>query len=67
MSQINWNAFNTDDADATHERVASQLAGLMETGHHGKARELLDTYAVDFPTLAEALRLSLVRKYGTGL
>lgn len=50
-----------------HRAVQDKLLGCMETGHHGAAREVLEEYAVDYPDKAEALRLSLVRLYGTGL
>lgn len=66
MSQVNWDAFGTGDVDP-HQAVHEQLIGYMETGHHGAARALLKEHAEQYPEMAETLRLSLVRKYGTGL
>lgn len=66
MSQVSWEAFEKD-IDRKHQEVLEKLNGAMETGHHAVARELLDEYAKEYPAKAEALRLSLVRKFGTGL
>ena len=66
MSQVNWEAFDRGGPDV-HYEVTDKLQGAMETGHHAAARELLEEYSVQYPEMAEALRLSLVRKYGTGL
>lgn len=66
MSQVNWQAFDKAGPQV-HVEVNSKLQAAMETGHHAVARELLEEYAVEYPDKAEVLRLSLVRKYGTGL
>lgn len=65
MSQVTWDAF--DDKDQQHQIILERLHGYMESGHTGAARELLDGYAKEYPTKAEAMRLSLVSRYGTGL
>jgi hypothetical protein len=66
MSQVSWDAFEKG-IDEKHQLVAERLNAAMETGHTAAARELLDEYSKEYPTKAEALRLSCVRKYGTGL
>lgn len=63
---VSWDAFERD-IDQQHQLVLERLNGFMESGHNGAARELLDKYAKEYPTKAEAMRLSLVRKFGTGL
>ena len=50
-----------------YREVSDEVAVLMETGQHGKARELLAEFAVEAPEQSETIRLSCVRKYGTGL
>ena len=63
---VSWEAFE-NDIDQQHQLVLEKLNGYMESGYNGKARELLDEYGKEYPTKAEAMRLSLVRRYGTGL
>lgn len=63
MSRVGWDAFDPDPHQATLEK----LNQLMESGHKGEARTLIREYSKDHPTKAEAMRLSLVRRYGTGL
>lgn len=64
--KLGWDAF-ANDVDQQHQLLLEKLNGYMESGYNGKARELLDEYAKEYPIKAEAMRLSLVRRYGTGL
>lgn len=50
-----------------YREVSDEIAVLMETGQHGKARTVLAEFAVESPEQSESIRLSCVRKYGTGL
>lgn len=66
MSRVSWDAFEAQ-IDQRHQDVLEKLTAAMETGHHAAARELLEEYAKEYPAKSEALRLSLVRRFGTGL
>lgn len=68
MSGVSWDSFvEAPEGSFDHAGVQAKLMGAMETGHRGVAREILDEYAKEYPNEAEILRLSLVRRYGTGL
>lgn len=68
MSGVHWGAIGGPLYPRTvHDEVRDAVTGAMETGRRGTAAELLKLYASEHPEQAEALRLSLVRKYSTGL
>jgi hypothetical protein len=66
MSQVNWDAFSIGP-DPVHQETQEKVYGYMESGHHGAARELIAEYGKTHGAKAEALRLALVRDFGTGL
>jgi len=66
MSQVSWEAFEAN-IDAVHRETQEKVYGYMESGHHGAARELIAEYGKTHGAKAEALRLALVRDFGTGL
>lgn len=66
MSQVSWEAFESA-IDAVHRETQEKVYAYMESGHHGAARELIAEYSKQHRDKAEALRLALVRDFGTGL
>lgn len=55
----------TDHKD--HKSLVRNVYSCMETGNHDLARTILTEYEAIAPNQCEALRLALVRDYGTGL
>jgi hypothetical protein len=66
MTKVSWEAFEAE-IDAVHRDTREKVYGYMESGHHGAARELIAEYSKLHRDKAEALRLALVRDFGTGL
>lgn len=64
---FSWdNPFN-QQPDPVHFETRERVYAAMETGHNGVARELIAEYSKQHSDKAEALRLALVRDFGTGL
>lgn len=66
MTRVSWEAFEAD-IDAVHRDTWAEVYGYMETGHWGAARAAIAEYSEHPSAKAEALRLTLVRDFGTGL
>lgn len=66
MTKVSWEAFEAE-LDAVHRETREKVYAYMESGHHGAARELLQEYGSTYSDKAQALRLALVRDFGTGL
>jgi hypothetical protein len=65
MSRVSFDAF--ERPDPIHFETREKVYAAMSSGHFGVARDLIADYSAQYGDKAEALRLALVRDFGTGL